>query len=357
MTGEPQQGTRRTGLIVAIVVAAIVVVAVAATMLFLNAGKQGLRSGGTTGTTSDGTAKVVTVDGKRYRQNGNIASILVLGSDMNNGAHHGEGLNGQADAVVVVAVDTAKDKVTCIAIPRNTMVDINLQRAGDFYGTHYLQICLAYALGQDDAESAELMSTAVSRLLYNITMDNVFVLNLAAIDDLADAVGGVEVEALEDIPYTDIKKGDSVILQGREGRVVHVGGDGDSWDSWEGGIATWYVRYRNQEDPDSPLQRQERGMQFIRAFVGKALDKAKGDPAVLSELYDIALQHSWTDLDASEFAYLASILIAGGYDSVDFVSLAGEMVYNDESEWGQFIPDKEALYQTVLDVYYEPLDS
>ena len=352
--GELQQGTRRAGLIVAIVVAAVVAVAVAAAMLFLNAGKQGLRSGGTTGTTSDGAAKVVTHDGKRYRQNNNVASILVLGSDKENGASHGDGLNGQADAVVVVAVDTEKNKVTCLSIPRNTMVDINVQKAGEFFGTHNLQVCLAYALGQDDAESAELMSTAVSRLLYNTSMDNVFTLDLAAIDDLADAVDGVEVVALESIPFTDIKEGDTVLLQGRKDHVIHMEGDDYSWDS---GIATWYVRYRNPENPNSPLQRQARGMQFIRAFVESALDKAKGNPAILGELYDIALQHSWTDLDASEFAYLASILVAGGYDSVDFVSIEGEMVYNDESEWGQFIPDKEALYQTVLDVYYEPLDS
>ena len=353
MTGEPQQGKRRTWLIVVAVVAVIIVAAVIAGMAFLNTGKQGLRANGSSNAIPASAAKVVTHDGKRYRQNTNIASILVLGSDKENGASHGEGLNGQADAIVVVAVDTEKDKVTCLSIPRNTMVDINVQRAGEFFGTHNLQICLAYALGQDDAESAELMCTAVSRLLYNTPMDNVFTLDLAAIDDLTDAVGGVEVVALEDIPFTDIKEGDTVLLQGRKGHVIHMEGDDYSWDS---GIATWYVRYRNPENLDSPLQRQARGMQFIRAFVDKALEVAKGDPAVLGNLYDIALQHSTTDLDASEFAYLASVLIAGGYSNVEFVSLEGEMVYNDKSEWAQFIPDKESLYQAVLDIYYEPID-
>ena len=298
-----------------------------------------------------GSEKVVTYEGKRFRQNGDVVSVCVIGTDLDgvfDSSH-----NSQADAILVLALDTATGKATCLSVPRNTMVDIDVKRQGEFQGTERMQICLAYAVGKYDAEGWELLQTAISRLLYNTVVAHHVTMDMACVDELADAVGGVQVEALEDIPGTDIRKGDAVVLRGTTGGLVSDPNE-EGEKTWEGGTAAWYIRYRDLENPDSPTQRTARQQQFARAFASQAIEAAKGDPAVLVSLFDIASRHSSTDLDASEFAYLASVLMGADNPSVDFVTLEGQMVYNDESEWGQYIVDKDMLYKTILNVFYTP---
>ncbi|WP_165055278.1 MULTISPECIES: LCP family protein [unclassified Adlercreutzia] len=347
---ESLRAGKRKRIVIGVILAAIAVIALAAIAFasFLNAGKGSLVKADT------GDAKTVEHQGVTYRLKDNMASICVIGSDFENGGEHLDGFNGQADATMVVALDTETGEAACIAIPRNSMVDVNLQHGGDFRGTKRMQICLAYALGEDDEEGGELMCTTVSRLLYNIPIEHYYTISISGFDALTDAIGGVEVEALEDIPYTDIKKGDVVTLHGADGGEQIVF---DSEDvNWTGGTAAWYVRYRDMHEMNSPLARQAREQQFVRAFASQALEAAKSNPSVITDLYNTAAEYSTTNLEASEFAYLASVLTEHGIGTINLITLEGEMTFNDESEWEQYIIDRDALYQTVLDVYYEPVE-
>ena len=282
-------------------------------------------------TTDNG--KVVTYKGQKYRLNEDMVSLCIIGRDRE--IHNTDpNFNGQADLVMVLAINSKTGKMTGIVIPRDSMVDVDVNyiNTDQLYENQKLQLELAYAYGTNDDESSKLVSRAVSRVLYNIPLDYYYTLNLAGVYDLTDAVDGVVVEPLESIPNTNIVEGEAIKLQGEN--------------------AQKYVKWRDTSRLETALGRQERQMQFMKALASKALTVASGNPAKIVEIYNVVSQHATTNLDTSEVSYLASIFV-GGNGGFDTVSLKGESVYNDESQWEQYILDKESVYQTVLDVYYE----
>ena len=94
----------------------------------------------------------------------------------------------------------------------------------------------------------------------------------------------------------------------------------------------------------------------MKALGVQILETVKGDPGAVVSIANSLSDYSTTNLGASELAFLASVVANTGVSSVEMSSLQGEVVNNDESEWEQFILDKDAVYQAVLDVYYEEVD-
>ncbi|WP_172136400.1 LCP family protein [Adlercreutzia sp. ZJ473] len=341
---KPQHArTVKRAAIIAGIIIVLAVVAVGAMAAYLiNAGRSNLlQEAGDIATNESAVShdegKTVEYNGATYRLNENIVSICVIGNDQESTAPE-EGFNGQADVIMVVALDTETGKITGISIPRDSMVEVNRNYHGtnELYDTRRLQISLAYAYGTTDEESSELVCTAASRILYNIPLSYYYTMSMSAIPALADAVGGVTIEALQTIPETSIQQGETVTLFGDE--------------------ALRYVSWRDSTEYGTALDRQARQQQFVTALASQALEAAKGNPTVLLDLFNAMSAYSTTNLGAAEFSYLASTVISSGIDSLDLTSLQGEPVHNDESPWEQFILDEDSVYQTVLDVYYEPVE-
>ncbi|WP_165172100.1 LCP family protein [Adlercreutzia sp. ZJ242] len=329
-------------LIAAIAIILVIIMVGVAAACLINAGRSSLLQEAATVETSEDAVshddgKTVTYNGKTYRLNENVTSICVIGNDQESSVP-AEGFNGQADVIMVMALDTETGEITGISIPRDSMVEVNRNYHGSdkLYDTKRLQISLAYAYGTSDEASSELVCTAASRILYNIPINYYYTISMSGIAALADAVDGVTVEALETIPNTSIREGETVILYGKE--------------------ALRYVQWRDATEYGSALDRQARQQQFVSALASQALETAKSNPSVLVDLFNTMSAYSTTNLGAAEFSYLASIVVGHGVESLDLTSLQGESVYNEESPWEQFILDKDAVYQTVLDVYYTPVE-
>ena len=278
--------------------------------------------------------KTVEYKGAKYKLNENMVSVCLIGND-NQWNRALEGLNGQADVIVVVALDTETGKTSGIVIPRDSMVDIDINYVNthELYQTGFMQICLAYAYGADDAQSSELVCRAVSRILYNIPVNYYYTINMDGVVELADLVGGVALEPIQSIPGTDIVEGELIKLEGDD--------------------AARYLRYRDDYRYGTALERQERQMQFLTALASKVLTIVKGNPSALLDIFNTLSGYSTTNLGASEVSFIASCIAKGSGDTVDFISLKGEPVHNDDSEWEQFFLDKDFVYETVLNVYYE----
>ncbi len=327
---------RQVVLIASIAIACLLAVAMAAVAFAMNVGRMNMMRSAdevdlNEGAVSYNSGKTVFFEGQEYRLNENMASVLIIGVD--KGAE-GE-LNGRADAVMLLAINNDSGKTSLISIPRDSMVEYNRTVDGQYADTVTEQLSLAYRYANSDELSCELMCEAVSRAMYNIPLDYYYALRMEGIVDLADAVGGVQVEALEDVPRAGIYKGHEYLLTGKK-----------AYD---------YLQYRDIKQNDTALGRQERQKQFIKAFAGKALAEAKGDVSVLLGIYEKLSQYSYTNIGIPEFTYLASHFMAYGIDSFSVDSLQGEMTIGQDG-YQEFHLDKDAVYRTVLDVYYTPVE-
>lgn len=96
-------------------------------------------------------------------------------------------------------------------------------KEGESLGQQKGQICLQHGYGDGMNISCQRSTKAVSRLFYNIPIKGYIALNMGGVPAINDAVGGVEVEVLQDIQdqekKVDLKKGQNVTLSGNEAYV------------------------------------------------------------------------------------------------------------------------------------------
>ena len=280
--------------------------------------------------TSDG-GKTVSMNGIKYQQKAGMVSILLLGHD----GRQTEELNGQTDFVMVMALDTNTGQISLISIPRDTMVPIkrNYDKSDEYYDTTEMQIAAAFAYGSDFDHSAKNVCDAVSTLLYNIPINYYYVLDINGIGVMADAVGGVTLVSIENVAKSDIK----------EGQTYNLTGD----------LARQYVVERDTNVMGSAFDRLERQRQFVKEYLRTLMEVARGNPGVLLATYDALASYSTTNIGPVEFSYLATVFIEHGIDDLQFYSLDGKYVFNEETDHSEFYLDDEDVYKTILEVYYE----
>ena len=325
---------------VMIAAALLIVVAVAVIALsMLRTGGQSLHQAATDliasgEAVSYDEGKTIEYNGNTYVLNEDVVSICVIGSGR-YGYHERAGQSGEADAVMVLALDTKTGEATAIGIPRDSMVEVGEYVGDAFIGMDDMQLCLAYSYGDGEEKSCEYVTAIAQRVLYNMPISYYFSVDMDGVGPMANAVGGVPVTALESIPTIGVREGDELVLRGQNALI--------------------YVQYRNKAALSSSIDRQARQEQFFKAYVTQAISTAKGDISVLLDLYDLANAYSTTNLGVDEFAYLAICMVLNGMTSLDTVVLQGEM--QEVDGYAAYYLDKDFVYQTILDVYYTPVDA
>ena len=332
-----KKGTRRL-VIIAVVILALLLIAVGSVIALIKMGEQSVKNANAASDVqSEGVAydegKTVEYNGKLYRLNENMASICIIGYDRRTEQVVAGKSVGQADAIMVLAANLETGKATAIAIPRDSMVEVGEFIGGNYAGIDTMQLCLAFAYGDGGETSSQYTTAAVSRVLYNMPVNNYISLDLNSIGELANAVGGVSLTPLQTIPDTNIVKGQSTVLFGSN--------------------ALKYMQWRDTSVLNSSLDRQARQSQFVQAFSKQALNEAKGNVGVLVDLFNIASNNGVTNLSVSDFTYLASTLLNTGISDVEVVTLQGEMKQGDV--YAEFYLDKTNVYETVLSVYYHEI--
>jgi anionic cell wall polymer biosynthesis LytR-Cps2A-Psr (LCP) family protein len=271
----------------------------------------------------------VEYNGHTYTLNDNIVSVCLIGYDQDTSDAAAQ-KTGQADMIMVCAFDTQTGKVTLITIPRNSMVDVGLYAGSAFIKDETMQACLAFSYGTDAATGSQYTTNIAQRVLYNMPISYYYSLNIYGIGPLANAIGGVSVDALQTVPGTNIVAGQSCVLLGNN--------------------AYKYVQWRDTSDINSPLDRQARQVQFVKQYAHQVLAGGSVSASTLLELFNTAADYSVTNLGMSEVSYLATCLAGAGVGDIEVVSLPGEM--QDNGDLGEYVLDTAGVYQTVLDVYY-----
>ncbi len=283
--------------------------------------------------------KTIIYNGKKYQFNENITSILFIGVDkekLEDNAAETYGENGQADVLLLLALDTSNGNMKAIPISRDTMIDVNQYSvSGQYLGVSKEQICLSYSYGDGREKSCENTVTSVSRLIYGMPINSYVAVDLKAIKILNDSVGGVTVTVNEDIDLFDkkLKKGDTVNLKG-EYALKYIRGRGDSLSA-------------NNE-------RMGRQKNYMQAFYKTVLAKTKKDITTPVKLYNKILDYKISNLSVADISYLTQCIIKNGVNEMNFVSIPGKNVAGEK--YVEYYADTAALYDIVVDVFYKSVD-
>lgn len=275
-----------------------------------------------------------------YAYNEDIMTFLFMGIDKNSDVQEvAEGTNGgQADALFLAVMNPDDRTIKIIGINRNTMTDIDLYNDdGAYMNTVKAQIAVQHGFGNGVEKSCEYQQKAVANLFYNLPIHGYAAINMSAIPTINDAVGGVDVTVLE-----DLTKKDSALVEGAD---VHLMGES----------AFWYVKYRDTKEFASADNRLARQKQYLNAFIGAAKRAAKEDISVAVDLYQAILPQMVTNVTLDEVAYLAPILVDYKFDENSFYMMEGETVMGEEFE--EFYADEDALYEMIIEVFYEEVEN
>ena len=324
--------------VIGILVALLIIVAlVVGAFLILN--YDGEKKMTNTTATTD-YQETIEYKGHTYVYNENVVTMAFLGVDKRElgKAENHTSTNGMADTDIVVAIDKVSGKTSMIAVPRDTMVDVDVfDKDGNFKKTKEMELCIAYAYGDGFGTSCKNVTKSISRILYNVPIDKYFALDLNGIQPINDSIGGVKVQSLYDLPDYGVKKGDT----------VHLTGD----------LTEAYVRTRDMDDLNASLNRTQRQVQYLNAFADKVRGSVTSDFSVITNLYNTASDYCTTDLTVSNVTYLGSLLLQKGVADFQSYTLEGKMKAVDNKEFKNYVyagfyPDKDSLMQTVLDVFY-----
>ena len=290
-----------------------------------------------TGQSSGGASRDlgITYQGKEYQYNEHLSNFLFLGIDTREKAETktGQADAGQADAVFLVAWDRVEGNVSLISIPRDTLTDIEVfDQEGKSLGKSKDHISLAYAYGDGGTESCRLMEEAVSNLLYGVPLQGYCSISLDGISSLTEAIGGVDVV----VPNDSLAEVEPMWSQGTE---IHL----------DGAEAETFVRYRNIRIEQSAMDRLQRQQEFLRAYGEKAVQVYEEDTSFLAGLYSSLENYMTTNIGKDMFAKVLSALQREG--NADSMTIPGEGV--QEAGFDAYRTDDSALYEMVLDVFYE----
>lgn len=241
-------------------------------------------------------------------------SVLLLGIDTGD---LGRDEQGRSDTMMVATVNPQENKSTLVSIPRDTYVDIVGKGKQD-------KINHAYAFG-----GASMAMDTVSEFL-DIPLDHYVSINMKGIQELVDAVGGVDVN--NDLEFEQ---------DGHTYKFGKIHLDGEE--------ALGYLRMRH-EDPEGDYGRQKRQ----RAVVQGVLDQAMSLSGVTQYrgILDALEGNMKTDLSFSNMRKIATSY-RNAFSNVDQLQLEGEGFMQDGVSYQRV--DENALKE-VQGTLQEQLD-
>ena len=237
---------------------------------------------------------------------------------------------------MLVLIDRTNRQCQLIHINRDTMSSVPILGVmGDVAGTQVEQLALSHTYGTGKEDSCRNTVRAVSTFLHETPIDHYVALTMDAVAVLNDAVGGVEVEVLDDFSGVDksLVKGQKVTLRGQQ--------------------ALTYVRSRRGMEEQTNTNRMARQRQYLDALRLKLTDKIRGDGGFSLETALNLSAYMTSDCSVNRLADIADRVAEYGFS--DILTIAGESVQGEE--FMEFYADDEALQSMILDLFYRPVES
>lgn len=280
--------------------------------------------------------ETITYQGEEYVYRDNIINILCLGIDKEEEMgvrNDADASMGQADAIFLLSVDLDEDRIRLIAVPRDTMVTLQMHTAdGTYVGETEGQITLQYAYGDGKELSATLMAQQVSSIMGNIPIHAYMVVNVHSLWMLNDEIGGVDI--VMDADYT---KFNPAFV---EGETVHLTGN----------LLENFIRGRDKRDPEGAYTRMHRMKLYMMGFFEQAKKAVQKDFMLPIEMLSVLEKDIVTNVTADEVVYLVAEGMWCSFHSEDMYNLPGNNQLVER--YMEYRLDEEGVQQIVLDLFY-----
>ena len=329
------KNSRKKIIAIAVCVALVVaIVAILAAYLLKNVGTGKSDISSSTQSEMAGDADTVYYQGKTYRYNSDLMNVLFLGIDTSEEVTLQDmpGLAGQSDCILILSADKNEQTIRLLQVSRDTMTDIDLfDVSGDYLISIETQVATQYAYGNGEKSSCWAAKKTISELLYGLQIDGYLSMNLEGISKINDAVGGVTLTLEQDATEIDssFQKGKTVTLTGEQAEA--------------------FVRYRDINISGSNQDRMARQMQYLPALL-QAAKEYVGSGDYYQTFYHIVEPYTVTDLSADQMNQLALYdFLENEVETVPGTLQAG-------TEHDEFYVDEDALYELILDMFYEEIE-
>ena len=273
----------------AVIAAAGIIILVAGLLILQHSDDEQYKESRGTMTEGFGQLKTVEMNGKKYREKPAVTTLLIAGIDKENAAEKSTGTSyrngGQADFLLLLAIDHTDKKILQLQIERDTMTDVDILGVfGNEVGTRVLQICLAHSFGATPQDNAKYTIRAVQNLLGGIEIDGYYMIDYSAVPILNDALGGVTVKVEFDMEHLNPAwtKGSTVTLHGKE--------------------AETFVRSRMGVESGTNEERMVRQNEFMRSAVSQMNRMIKADLGFAETLVETLQNLSVTNMTTKRLA-------------------------------------------------------
>jgi LCP family protein required for cell wall assembly len=251
-------------------------------------------------------------DGMVSLGNKEAISILLLGVDSGD---LGRTEQGRSDTMILATINPNTKKTVLMSIPRDTYAEIIGNGSWD-------KLNHAYAYGGTS------MSVNSVQNLFDVPIDYYVTVNMAGIQEIVDAVGGIDIIS----PLTFEYEG----YQFYEGESVHL----------DGKTALAFARMR-YDDPDGDFGRQLRQRLVIEGIISKAVDPA--NLLNYREILNSLSSNIQTNFQMDDFFELQGNSYSDALRNIQAESFEGEGNIADDGVWYYYIYEEELnRIQTML---------
>ena len=245
-------------------------------------------------------------------------SILLLGVDTGD---LGRTEQGRSDSMMLATINPNTKKTVLTSIPRDTYTEIVGNGTSD-------KLNHAYAYG------GTTMSVDSVQNLFDVPIDYYMTVNMAGIQEIVDAVGGIEVTSPLTFTYEGYQfyQGESTYLDGKSA------------------LAFARMRY---DDPNGDFGRQERQRLVIEGILAKATEPT--NLLNYRKILDSLSDNVQTNFQMNDLFALQSNNYLNAVRNIQNETISGEGHIAEDGVWYYYIYDEEltriqGLLQTELEI-------
>lgn len=231
-----------------------------------------------------------------FNEDEDIVNILLIGIDSSDVTYEVDENSKRADTIMLLSIDPKFDRVRLLSIPRDTYYKLK--------GYDNYRMNAAYSRGGIDLQVSSVEDFMGVKINHYVTV------NYEAVEELVDAIGGVEVYTPE-YKYTDPSTVPPLEINFEEG--LHL---------LDGKESVKYLRIRKiykDQDLDRIKAQQD--------FIMKIFDKMKSPKMLLKlpRLVTIANKHIETDMNYGQLSYLAYYGVSLDRENIEIRTVDGHM--------------------------------